>query len=115
VGGKEKWTIAAMAQVVISLNAANNIARIRSFYNDDIVGDRAIAAINSALRLLIKYPESGRPVKERPGMRERVIAFGTHGFVALYSIDMPKDEVVILSIRHQREAGYRETITPLDS
>lgn len=47
----------------------------------------------------------GRPVAElEPEMREWVIEFGHGGYVALYRFDAK--EVVILAVRHGREAGY---------
>ena len=101
-----------MAKVIVSLNAANNQVAIRNFYDDEAIADRAIDAINCAFVLLISHPEAGRPVPSRSQMRERVICFGTTGFVALYHFDKQKDEVVILSIRHQREAGYRDALEP---
>jgi plasmid stabilization system protein ParE len=103
-----------MPHVIISLNASSNIRRIRRFYGEPAIGDKAVAAINAALRLLITNPKVGRPTKNRIGLRERIIAFGNQGFIALYRIDEAADEVTILAIRHQREAGYRDSVTPLE-
>ena len=103
-----------MAQVIISLNASNNLARIRNFY-DEAVDNNAMAAINQSLKLLISHPEIGRPVKGRDNLRERVIKFGTSGFIALYRFEKQANEVVILSICHQREAGYRDELRLGDS
>ena len=109
--GKEAGrAVATMPQVIISLNASSNIRRIRRFYADPQVGDRAIAAIFSSLRLLLTNPLAGRPMKKRAELRERVIIFGNQGFVALYKFDPKADEITILAIRHQREAGYRQSI-----
>ncbi|HUX25319.1 MAG TPA: type II toxin-antitoxin system RelE/ParE family toxin, partial [Burkholderiales bacterium] len=38
--------------------------------------------------------------------RELVIARGRTGYVALYDWLEPIDAVVVLALRHQREAGY---------
>ncbi len=99
-----------MPQVIISLNASSNIRRIRRFYADRQVGDRAIAAIFSSLRLLLSNPLAGRPMKKRAELRERVIIFGNQGFVAFYKFDPDSDEITILAIRHQREDGYRQNV-----
>ena len=99
-----------MPQVIISLNASSNIRRIRRFYVDPQVGDRAIAAIFLSLRLLLTNPLAGRPMKKRAELRERVIVFGNQGFVVLYKFDSNADEIAILAIRHQREAGYRQNV-----
>jgi plasmid stabilization system protein ParE len=81
--------------------------RIRRFYDEPHIGDRALTAINTSLRLLITNPLIGRPMKNRPELRERIIPFGNQGFIALYKFDPHADEITILAIRHQREAGYR--------
>jgi len=47
----------------------------------------------------------GRSAEE--GMRELVISHGRTGYVALYDYLAPIDSVVILAVRHQREAGYQ--------
>jgi plasmid stabilization system protein ParE len=66
---------------------------------------RAVKAIRQGVKLLGKFPEMGRPVEELPTeFREWVIEFGSGAYVALYRYD--GKEVVILAIRHGREAGY---------
>jgi plasmid stabilization system protein ParE len=39
-------------------------------------------------------------------IRELVISFGQTGYVALYRFVVPRDEVRVLAIRHQREIGF---------
>lgn len=97
-----------MAEVVVSRKAAHQAAAIREFYDakDPDIGTRAVAAILSAFRPLQDHPAIGRPAIGNPRLRELVIAFGRSGFVALYRIDREADRVVILAVRHQREAGY---------
>ena len=66
---------------------------------------RAVKAIRQGIKALGKHPEIGRPVEEMPPeFREWVIEFGSGAYVALYHYD--GKEVVILAIRHGREAGY---------
>jgi plasmid stabilization system protein ParE len=103
-----------MPQVIISINASSNMQRIRRFYRDPHIGDRAVVAINSSLRLLLTNPLAGRPSKKRAELRERVIVFGNRGFVALYKFDPPNEEIIVLSIRHQREEGYRQNVVPVE-
>jgi plasmid stabilization system protein ParE len=97
-----------MAQVVVSAKAAIRIAEIREFYDekDPEVAARAMTAILTAFRPLEKFGAMGRPAIENPQLRELVIPFGNTGFMALYRLDRERDRVVILAIRHQREAGY---------
>lgn len=49
----------------------------------------------------------GRPVEERPELREWVIDFGASGYLALYRFDPSTDTVVILAIKHQLEIDYK--------
>jgi len=63
-----------------------------------------IAEILDALELLTRHPLIGREV---PGAwRELVIGRGSRGYVALYRYDLLDDEVVVLALRAQREAGF---------
>jgi plasmid stabilization system protein ParE len=66
---------------------------------------RAVKAIRHGIKTLAKHPEIGRLVDEMPPeFREWVIEFGHGAYVALYHYD--GKQVVILAIRHGREAGY---------
>jgi plasmid stabilization system protein ParE len=66
---------------------------------------RAVKAIRQSLKLLGRHPELGRPVEEMPvEFREWVIPFGDGAYVVLYRYD--GREVLILAIRHGREAGF---------
>jgi plasmid stabilization system protein ParE len=39
-------------------------------------------------------------------IRELVISYGQTGYIALYRFVVPRDEVTVLAIRHQREIGF---------
>jgi plasmid stabilization system protein ParE len=66
---------------------------------------RAVKVIRQGVKLLGKHPEMGRPVDEFPTeFREWVIEFGSGAYVVMYRYD--GKEVVILAVRHGREAGY---------
>ncbi len=66
---------------------------------------RAVTAIRQGMKMLAKFPEMGCPVDELPNeFREWVIEFGSGAYVAIYRYD--GKEVVILAVRHGREAGY---------
>ena len=60
--------------------------------------------IVSAVEALQHHPLLGRPVES--GFRELVISRGRSGYLALYRYDEARDRVLVLTIRHQREAGY---------
>ncbi len=95
-----------MAQVVYTPNATRNLERLHRFLNDKNpdAAARAITTIRDRLRLLSRFPELGRVDPEHPDFRELFITFGAAGYVARYRFD--DDLVVVLAIRHMREAGY---------
>jgi plasmid stabilization system protein ParE len=83
------------------------VARLHDFLapKNPAAAKRAIKAIRQGIKALGKHPEIGRPVEEMPPeFREWVIEFGQGAYVALYRYD--GKEVVILAVRHGREAGY---------
>jgi plasmid stabilization system protein ParE len=78
------------------------------FLSDD-EPDAALATYDlvlGAFEVLRTYPSIGRPVDDV--LRELVISRGRSGYLALYEYDVPADRVVVLALRHQREAGYVE-------
>jgi plasmid stabilization system protein ParE len=84
-----------------------DVARLYDFLapKSPDAAQRAVQAIRQGVKALGKHPEIGRPVEELPSeFREWVIEFGQGAYVALYHYD--GKQVVILAIRHGREAGY---------
>lgn len=66
---------------------------------------RAVQAIRGGVKELGRHPEIGRPVEDMlPSFREWVIEFGQSAYVVLYHLE--GEPVVILAVRHGREAGY---------
>ncbi len=95
-----------MAEVVYSRNAFSDLERLADFLSKD-ASKAAIAAIDviqDGIEILGRHPLVGRPCEE--GLRELLISYGKSGYVALYSYEQPQDVVLVLAIRHQREAGY---------
>lgn len=64
----------------------------------------AASAIRSAVENLAAHPLLGRRV--HGDIRELVVSFGQTGYIALYRFVVPRDEVRVLAIRHQREIGF---------
>ena len=84
-----------------------DVARLHEFLAPKSHGaaQRAVKTIRQGVKVLSRHPETGRPVEELPPeFREWVIEFGQGAYVALYRYD--RKEVVILAVRHGREAGY---------
>ena len=60
--------------------------------------------IREAVLIPARHPLIGRPVEQ--GLRELVVSRGRTGYLALYRYREAEDAVLVLAIRHQREAGY---------
>jgi plasmid stabilization system protein ParE len=87
--------------------ALRDVARLHDFLapKSRDAARRAVGVIRQSVQALSKHPEIGRPIDELPPeFREWVIEFGSGAYVALYRYD--GKEVVILAVRHGREAGY---------
>ena len=84
-----------------------DVARLHQFLfpKSRDAAKRAVKAIRQGIKALGKHPEIGRPVEEMPPeFCECMIEFGRGAHVALYHYD--GKEIVILAVRHGREAGY---------
>lgn len=95
-----------MATLSYSERALADLERLTDFLveTDPIAAGETVDLIAEAVGLLIRHPLIGRPVES--GLRELVISRGRTGYVALYSVEDDQDAVLVLAIRHQREAGY---------
>jgi plasmid stabilization system protein ParE len=96
-----------MPQLKWSQAALRDVAQLHDFLapKSRDAARRAVGAIRQGVQALGKHPEIGRPVDELPPeFREWVIEFGSGAYLALYRYN--GKEVVILAVRHGREAGY---------
>jgi len=96
-----------MPRLIWSQPALLDVARLHEFLvpKSRDAARRAVQAIRQGIKVLGKRPQIGRPVEEMaPQFREWVIEFGDGAYVALYHYD--GKQVVILAVRHGREAGY---------
>lgn len=95
-----------MARLIYSEQALADLERLTDFLieTDPSSATETIGLIEEAVSLLIRHPLVGRPAEYE--LRELVISRGRSGYVALYSLEEGQDAVLILAIRHQREAGY---------
>ena len=91
---------------VYSQQAFADLERLTDFLaeTDPSAAARTVGLIEEAVALLRRHPLIGRPVEHE--LRELVISRGRTGYVALYSFEEAREVVLILAIRHQREAGY---------
>lgn len=95
-----------MATLSYSHRALDDLARLTGFLAEQspAAAAQTVDLIAEAVCLLSRHPLIGRPVES--GLRELVISRGRTGYVALYSVEDSFDAVLVLAIRHQREAGY---------
>ena len=95
-----------MAKLSYSGRALADLERLTDFLieSDPAAAAETVGLIEEAVELLVRHPLIGRPVEY--GLRELVISRGLTGYLALYSFEEEQDAVLILAIRHQREAGY---------
>lgn len=97
-----------MAQVAYSEQAFADLERLADFLaeSDRDFALETVITIQEAVAILERHPLVGRPCEH--GLRELVISRGRTGYVALYDFLEADDAVLVLAIRHQREAGFVE-------
>jgi plasmid stabilization system protein ParE len=98
-----------MPRLIYTSRARQDLIRLRSFIaeKNPQAAQRAAKAILESTGLLRRNPKIRRPVAELPpDFRELVIPFGAAGYLLRYRIVEEQNELVILAIRYQREAGY---------
>lgn len=95
-----------MARIFYGRRALADLERLFEFLaaEDPQRAAEAVALVIDAITVLERHPLIGRPL---PGnLRELVIAHGRAGYVALYRLRREPAQIEVLSIRHQREAGF---------
>jgi len=95
-----------LARLSYSEQALADLERLTDFLveTDPTAAAETVGLIEEAVALLVRHPLIGRPVEST--LHELVISRGRTGYVALYSFEQGQDAVLILAIRHQREAGF---------
>ena len=95
-----------MARVIYAARAVTDLDRLTEFLlqAEPAAALQAVDLITEAVRILENHPLIGRLAEQ--GLRELVVSRGKSGYVALYSYELKQDTVLVLSVRHQREAGY---------
>lgn len=95
-----------MTAIVYAGRALADLERLADFLaeSEPALATETIDLIVSAVVVLERHPLIGRPVEL--DLRELVISRGKSGYLALYRYDEARDRVLVLAVRHQREAGY---------
>ncbi|RJG03575.1 type II toxin-antitoxin system RelE/ParE family toxin [Noviherbaspirillum sedimenti] len=96
-----------MPQVKYAAGAIRDLQRLREFLRqkNPVAANRVGETIIKAVQVLGLQPQIGRPIEDMPDeFHEWLIDFGDSGYVARYRFD--GDSVTILTVRHQKEAGF---------
>jgi len=95
-----------LARVIYTARALADLDRLTDFLVAADPGSavQTVGLITEAMQVLANHPLIGRPAEQ--ALRELVISRGKSGYLALYSHEVEQDIVLVLAIRHQREAGH---------
>ena len=95
-----------MSRIGYARFALADMERLSGFLitSDPLTAAATHGLIYDGITVLARHPLIGRPVES--GLRELIISRGRSGYVALYRYDVANDEVLVLAIRPQREAGH---------
>jgi plasmid stabilization system protein ParE len=97
-----------VARVEVSAAALRDLERLFDFAAaaDPTRALTQLTSVRAAFQVLADHPLLGRVAED--GRRELVLSRGSHGYIAKYRWLPAEDVVLILAVRHQREAGYLE-------
>lgn len=97
-----------MARVEISVRALRDLDRLFEFIaiEEPARARMQLQSVRHAFELLAEHPLLGR--KAEDGRRELILSRGRYGYIAKYRWMPAHDVVMILAVRHQREAGFLE-------
>lgn len=95
-----------MAQVRVTERALADLERLFDFIasEDPRKAREQLLSVRKAFELLADHPLLGRAAEN--GRRELILSRGRYGYIAKYRWIPAEDVVLILVVRHQREAGY---------
>ena len=96
-----------MSRLIWSPAALLDVQRLYRFLAPKNIdaAKRAVTAVRQGMKLLSQQPRMGRPIDDMPHeFREWIIDFGDSGYIVRYRLYV--DDVTILAVRHQKEAGY---------
>ena len=98
-----------MIRVVFAPQAHADLVRVEAFLwqAQDPLATALLDFLLDGLDVLTHQPGVGRPLAY--GQRELIISRGRGGYLARHVHDAAQQRVIVLGIRHQREAGYTDT------
>ncbi len=99
-----------MARVEVTARALRDLERLFDFIaeRDPDRAGAQVLSVRRAFELLADHPLLGRSAEE--GRRELILSRGRYGYIAKYRWIPAEDVVLILAVRHQREAGFADDV-----
>jgi len=97
-----------VAKVQVTTRALSDLERLFDFlaeHNPRVARERMLS-VRRAFELLADHPLLGREAED--GRRELLLSRGRFGYIAKYRWVPAEDVILILAVRHQLEAGYKE-------
>lgn len=96
-----------MAQLIYSPRFPAAVEEVFEFIAEHDPGHAAehVRLIADGVGVLARHPLIGRSVGS--GMRELVLGSGRRCYLVLYRFDPATGRVLVLTLRHARQAGYR--------
>jgi plasmid stabilization system protein ParE len=97
-----------VARVEVTERVMGDLERLFDFIaeEDPVRARKQVLSVRRVLELLADHPLLGREAEE--GRRELILSRARHGYIAKYRGLPAEDVVLILAVRHQREAGSAE-------
>ena len=97
-----------MARVEVSTRALRDLERLFDFVaeTDPMRALAQLTSVRAAFEVLADHPLLGRVAED--GRHELVLSRGKYGYIAKYRWLPAEDVVLVLTVRHQREAGYAD-------
>ena len=95
--------------IVFDTGALDDLERIFEFdaRREPAMALDHVEVVRSAVAILDAHPEIGRLASRGSTLRELVISHGKTGYIALYEYSPIEKLVRVVTVRHQREVGYR--------
>jgi plasmid stabilization system protein ParE len=99
-----------MARVEVTTTALRDLERLFDCIaaEDPARAKEQVLSARRAFELLADHPLLGRSAEE--GHRELILSRGRYGYIAKYRWIPGAEVVLILAVRHQREAGCTEEL-----
>jgi plasmid stabilization system protein ParE len=97
-----------LAKVQVTAGALADLERLFDFlaeHSPKLARERMLS-VRRAFELLADHPLLGREAED--GRRELILFRGRFGYIAKYRWVPGENVVLILAVRHQLEAGYKE-------